>query len=178
MFLLGASTTVLGYTSGKMDDLVSGFLVLYVVSTAWMTVKRRPQHIGTFEYIAFAIVALALMYDLYALYGSLSTHKGATNNLIVGAIVLSLTSVGDLRNIRKRGLSGRPLLVRHLWRMCFGVLVAAGPIFIARIHIFPAFIKDTSAKFAVFALPFVPLLLILYWMPRVRFWRWTPARVS
>jgi hypothetical protein len=178
MFLLGTSTTVLGYTSHKPDDVVSGFLVLYVVSTAWMTVKRKPLQIGAFEYIAFAIVLLALAFDLYSLYGSLTSGRGAVRNLVVGAVVLGLMAAGDPRNILKHGLSSKQRLIRHVWRMCFGVFVAAGRIFIARIHVFPAFIRDTSARFAIFALPFVPLLLILFWMPRIRFLRWVPSRTS
>ena len=50
--------------------------------------------------------------------------------------------------------------------MCFALFVAAGSIFLARQHLFPAILQKTGAL--VF-LSFLPLLLLVYWMVRIRF---------
>jgi hypothetical protein len=64
------------------------------------------------------------------------------------------------------GIAGTQRIARHLWRMCFALFVAAASIFLARQHLFPAILQKTGAL--VF-LSFLPLLLLVYWMARIRF---------
>jgi hypothetical protein len=50
--------------------------------------------------------------------------------------------------------------------MCFALFVAAASIFLARQHLFPAFMRKSGAL--VF-LSVLPLLLLIFWMSRIRF---------
>jgi hypothetical protein len=50
--------------------------------------------------------------------------------------------------------------------MCFALFVAAASIFLARQQLFPALLQRTGAL--VF-LSFLPLILLVFWMLRVRF---------
>jgi len=63
------------------------------------------------------------------------------------------------------GIAGTQRIARHLWRMCFALFVAAGSIFLARQHLFPDILQKTGAL--VF-LSFLPLLLLVYWLVRIR----------
>jgi len=45
------------------------------------------------------------------------------------------------------GVSGRQRVVRHLWRMCFGLFIATGSFFIGQPQVFPAFIRRTNLLF-------------------------------
>jgi hypothetical protein len=52
--------------------------------------------------------------------------------------------------------------------MCFALFIAASSIFLARQHLFPAFMRKTGA---LFLLSFLPLALMVFWLVRVRFAR-------
>jgi hypothetical protein len=82
----------------------------------------------------------------------------------MGTVVL-LMAAGDVRMIL-RGLSGTRRIARHLWRMCFGLFFASGSIFIARTHLFPAWLSTTPI---LLFLGVLPLLLMIFWLIRVRF---------
>ena len=63
-------------------------------------------------------------------------------------------------------ISATQRLARHLWRMCFALFVAAASIFLARQQVFPALFRKTGV---LFFLSFLPLILLIFWLIRVRF---------
>lgn len=64
------------------------------------------------------------------------------------------------------GIAGTQRLARHLWRMCFALFIAAASIFLARQQLFPALLQKTGA---LIFLSFLPLILLVFWLLRVRF---------
>ena len=89
--------------------------------------------------------------------------------------VLLLAAVSDVRVIRRGGLHGRPRLVRHLWRMCFALFIAAGSFFIGQAHTFPEALRHP----ALIVVPvLVPLLAMPYWVWRLRRRKPAPVLVS
>lgn len=176
MIGMGLGAAYLGFMQNSSGDIVSGVLVVYLVVTAWLTVKRKPDSIGAIEYGAFIVVSIGVFVSAYSVYMASVSDTGRYNGNTtvihgIGFFVLALMAAGDLNNILSRGLSGKQRLARHLWRMCFAVFVAAGPIFIARIDVFPEFISTTIGRQLLFAVPFVPILLLCYWLIRIRFAR-------
>ena len=85
-----------------------------------------------------------------------------------------LATLGDVRMLARHGISGTPRIARHLWRMCFGLFIAAASIFLARQHLFPDLLRKTGAL--VF-LSVLPLLLMIFWLFRVRFANAHPERM-
>jgi len=83
----------------------------------------------------------------------------------LGSIAL-LAAVGDVRMLVRGGIFGTQRLVRHLWRMCFALFIASASIFIARPHLFPALFRKTGL---LFLLGIGPLILMIFWLVRVRF---------
>jgi len=83
----------------------------------------------------------------------------------VGSVVL-LAAAGDVRMLVRGGVFGRQRIVRHLWRMCFGLFIATGSFFIGQPQVFPAFIRKTNL---LFVLGTLPLMLMIFWFFRVRF---------
>ena len=79
-----------------------------------------------------------------------------------------LAATGDIRMLVRGGVSGLQRLVRHLWRMCFGLFIAAASIFLARPHLFPAILRRTHV---LLLLGVLPLMLMIFWLVRVRFTR-------
>ena len=82
------------------------------------------------------------------------------------AAVLLLAATGDIRMLARGGISGRPRVTRHLWRMCFGLFFATGSFFLGQQQVFPAFLRG-SILLTVLAL--LPFPLMIYWLIRVRF---------
>jgi hypothetical protein len=80
------------------------------------------------------------------------------------AAVAFLCAAGDMRMIRG-GLSGSQRIARHLWRMCFAFFVATGSFFLGRIRIFPHVVREL---YIPWILAFLPLLLMIFWLIRVR----------
>src|SRR5687768_9335419 len=80
-------------------------------------------------------------------------------------LVALVAAVGDVRMIRAGGVQGSSRLVRHLWRMCWALWVAAASFFLGQADEFPAALR-IPALLAV--PPLTPLVVMLYWLWRVR----------
>jgi len=68
--------------------------------------------------------------------------------------------------LARGGISGRPRLIRHLWRMCFGLFIATGSFFLGQQQVFPVAIRK---QYILAPLAILPLMLLIYWLVRVRF---------
>jgi hypothetical protein len=87
-------------------------------------------------------------------------------SFFLGTIVL-LAAIGDARVIRAGGIQGARRLARHLWRMCFGLFIASGS-FVAQL-VKMTFMPDwTQSLLVILVLSTAPLVVLLYWMWRVR----------
>jgi hypothetical protein len=65
------------------------------------------------------------------------------------------------------GIQGTRRLARHFWRMCFGLFIASGS-FVAQLvmmKFMPAWMRSVPV---IVALGAAPLVVLLYWMWRVR----------
>jgi len=96
----------------------------------------------------------------------------------MGSIML-LAAAGDMRMLLRGGIFGVQRIARHLWRMCFGLFIAAGSFFMGpsnrplRLlsavglgqHLSPALFSTTL----YLILTVLPLILLVFWLIRVRF---------
>ena len=87
-------------------------------------------------------------------------------SFFIGTVLL-LARAGDLRMLLRGGVFGKPRIVRHLWRMCFGLFIATGSFFLGQgSKIFPSIFRQSL----LMLIPaFLPLLLLIFWVFRVRF---------
>jgi hypothetical protein len=81
-------------------------------------------------------------------------------------VVLLLAAAGDMRMLARGGISGKPRITRHLWRMCFGLFFATLSFFLGQQQVFPAFLRGSIF---LTVLAFLPLPVMIYWLIRVRF---------
>ena len=81
------------------------------------------------------------------------------------ATICLLAAFGDFRMIRTGALRGTRRLTRHLWRMCFGLFIATGSFFLGQMQFVPAPIRVVPL---LLVLAIAPLVLLLYWVWRVR----------
>jgi hypothetical protein len=171
MLSLALTGAYLGFSKHQVLNGFMGILTFYLVATAWWTARRRDGQTGIFDWSAL-IVPLAVGASL-ATYGfkaasSQTGSKGgypAAAYFIFGSLAL-LFAAGDVRMLVRGGVSGKQRVARHLRRMCFALFIATGSFFLGQQKVFPAAVRQTSILFIP---AFLPLLLMIFWLFRVRF---------
>jgi len=172
MALMGATMAAV-WGRQPASNIPVGLLTAYLVITGLTTV--RPPSAGS-RWLDLGLVLVVLSVCLvFFRFGvvAFESPKGRLNGIpfapffIFGSIAL-LSSVGDLRLIRSGGVQairGAPRLVRHLWRMCTALLIAAFSFFLGQAQVIPKPIRIP----ALLAIPPLAVFVaMLYWLWRVR----------
>ena len=171
MMSLGATGVYLATLKHQPGNILGGAFTFYLVTTAWLTARRRDVGTSLFDWGALLVVlgvaAFEMTYGLEAAMSptGLKYDYPPWPYLLFGFIAL-LATAGDIRMIVRGGVAGTQRLARHLWRMCFALFIAAASVFLARQQLFPAILQRTGVL--VF-LSVLPLLLLIFWLFRVRF---------
>jgi predicted membrane protein DUF2306/tetratricopeptide repeat protein len=171
MMCMGGAAAWLAVMKSQPSNVLGGTLTLYFVATAWVTVRRRAGETSKFDWMALlvplAVGAILMTSGIQALNSPTGAKYGvpAGMHFFLGAIALS-AAVGDVRMLLRGGVFGTQRISRHLWRMCFGLWIAAGSVFLARQQLFPAFLRNTGALYFLTALP---LLMMIFWLVRIQF---------
>jgi len=94
-------------------------------------------------------------------------------------LVMLLAAAGDVRMLIRHGISGAKRIRRHLWRMCFGLFIATGSFFLgpanrplrllASVGLRQRLFRDLFRQEVLLFLAVLPLLLLIFWLIRVRF---------
>jgi uncharacterized membrane protein len=170
MLTLAASGTFLAIMKSQVTNVLGGVLTFYLVSTAWVTARRKDGKSGLFDWVALlfalAVGATEMTLGVEAAQSQTGLKYGYPAGIyfFIGGVVL-LAAVGDVRMLVRGGISGTQRIARHLWRMCFGLFIAAASIFLARPQFFPALLRKTGA---LTFLSYLPLLLMIFWLIRIR----------
>jgi len=168
---MGGAAAWLAFMKSQPSNVLGGTLTIYFVATAWVTIKRRAGETGKFDWIALlvplAVGAVMATNGIQAINSPTGAKYGvpAGMHFFLGAIALS-AAAGDIRMLLRGGVFGAQRIARHLWRMCFGLWIAAGSVFLARQQLFPAFLRNTGALYFLTALP---LVMMIFWLARIRF---------
>ncbi len=153
---------------------VAALFTAYLVCTSWLVVKRTVEESrAVLEGFALAaavlgVYSLNLWFDYIADPKSLITKNSPPQTLFVFGAISLLCAALDLRMIWANEILGKQRLVRHLWRMCFAMLIATGSFFTGQMQVFPNFVRKSS----VIGIPTlaIPVLLVLvttvYWLIR------------
>jgi uncharacterized membrane protein len=141
--LFVCAMVALAVTGGGMaalqgDELTAcvGLLTAYLVTTALVTV-RPPAAGARWLNLGAMLVSLAAGLSCVAFGLDALASPGGEREFppapyfIFGSVAL-VGGVSDLRMIRTGGFRGARRLARHLWRMCFALLIAAISFFGAR----------------------------------------------
>jgi len=166
MLVVAITGTVMGALISEMAAVIPGALTFYLVLTSFLTV-RRPV-VRKSSWIDFGVMLIGLIVGIASIiYGFVAEGQPTVLYIIFGTIAL-LATLGDLR-MMARGIQGTYRIARHLWRMCFALLLASISLFIGQSQVFPELLRNSGL------LP-MPVLLVLflmfYWLVRVRFTQW------
>ncbi len=171
MLSLASSGLYMALVKSQPGNVFGGALTLYLVATAWMTARRRDVGPGIFDWgallVALAIGTAAVTCGFEAVNSPTGLKYGfpAGPYFFLGCIAL-LGTIGDVRLLVRGGVFGANRIARHIWRMCFALFIASASVFLARQQLFPALLQKTGV---LILLSFLPLLLMIFWLFRVRF---------
>jgi len=149
-----------------------GILTFYLAATAWMTVKRKEGGVGLFEkgaLIAVLGVTVALLIFGLRTASIPKAQPGSYVPFFVFACFAAFAAAMDLKVILRGGISGAPRIARHLWRMCFALFFAAAFFFLGQQGVMPRFMRGSPILFVP---ALAPLVLMLFWLFRVRLTNW------
>ena len=168
--LLNASSGVIVSAIGSRPGNVSvGIITFYLVATGWYAIRRANPAPCLVDKLAFAtasiIGAANIAFGVLALRSPAKLFLGYPPvPLFIIAAVAIIAAFGDARMIITGGRTGIARLVRHLWRMCLALMVAAASIF-SRAHLFPTWMRTSGTLTILILLPFV---LMIFWLIRVK----------
>ena len=172
MLVMSSCGTFLAIVKSQPGNVLGGTVTFYLVATAWRT-ARRPEKAapGVFDWTALlfvlALEAVFATYGVKALLsptGSIWGYPAALYLIWAGVVLLFIT--GDVRMLARGGIFGVHRVARHLWRMCFALFIASGSFFLGQQKVMPAAIQGSPFLFVP---AFLPLLLLIFWLVRVRF---------
>jgi hypothetical protein len=174
----GAYVALTKPVAASLNGLVAA-LTLYLAATAWMTVRRKAGEIGLSEYgallMALATGAAGLAFGWQAATSEAPKDGIPAAMYYVFAGVALFAAALDVRMIARGGVAGAQRIARHLWRMCFALLIGATAFFIGQAKVFPPSVRETQILVA----PVIAIVvLMVFWLVRVRFTKWYRARLT
>lgn len=152
-------------------NVLAGVLTLYLVGSGWMAIRSKQTVAGPLDMLGLAIAVTSLgtgmLWAIQAANSPTGTlDKTPPQAFYVFIIIGVVASVGDLRLILRKRISGAPRLSRHLWRMCVALLIAAGSFFLGQQRVMPLWMRGSPWLFVP---TFAPLVVMIYWLIRIKF---------
>ena len=183
MLTMGALAAYLAITRHQPNNIGGGILTFYLIGTAWLTARRKDGETSRLDWVALLIPLangiLSWMTGVKVLRSGHSSLDGVPVGMILfmGSVCL-LAAAGDVRMLVRGGVFGAKRIARHLWRMCFGLFIAAGSFFFGgsnrplRLlstvglgqHLSPALFSTSL----YLILTILPLILLIFWLVRIR----------
>jgi len=183
MLTMAVAAVYLAIVRHQPNNIGGGILTFYLIGTAWLTARRREGETSRFDWVVLLIPLtlgiLTWMNGLKVMRSGASAQDGVPVGMtfFIGSIML-LAGAGDVRMLMHGGVLGAKRIARHLWRMCFGLFIAAGSFFLGpsnrplRLlsaaglgqHLSPAFFSTTL----YLILSILPLILLIFWLFRVQ----------
>jgi hypothetical protein len=171
MMTMASSAVYLAFMKHQMGNVLAGTFAFYLVATAWMTARRGDGETSLFDWGALLVpllVGISLWISgLQAVHSQVKSTDGVPVGMrfFMGSVML-FAAAGDIRMLARGGVFGAKRIVRHLWRMCFGLFIATGSFFLGQQQVFPAWLRGSPVLFVPALLP---LVLLIFWVFRVWF---------
>ncbi|MBX2822123.1 MAG: hypothetical protein KTR29_20685 [Rhodothermaceae bacterium] len=161
-------------------NVPASVITAYLVFTATTTVRPIPLRLG---WINTCAMLIALVIGLTSLiFGIEAIALGGERNgfppypFFLFGLIGVLTGIYDIRK-RSGEWQGRSRIMRHLWRMCFALFIAAQAFFLGQTQVLPEVLQTP----VLLAFPIlIVLITMFYWLWRIRFKQTKihPVRVS
>jgi hypothetical protein len=184
MLTMAVSAVYLAITRHQPNNVGGGILTFYLIGTGWLTARRRDGETSDFDWVVLLIPLtlgiLTWMNGIKIVRSGASSQDGVPVGMtfFMGSVML-LAAVGDVHMLVGAGVVGAKRVARHLWRMCFGLFIAAGSFFLGPsnrpLRLLSAVGLGQHLPQALFSLTLysilsiLPLIMLIFWLVRVRF---------
>jgi hypothetical protein len=126
--------------------------------------------VSVFEIAGLGVAIIGLVSTLVLTWMASQTPEGTLDGSPPQAFFIFMTvsliaTASDLKLVIRRGVTGAQRIARHVWRMCFGLFVASGSLFLGQQQVFPEWLRETPFLYIA---ALAPLPLLAFWMLRVR----------
>jgi hypothetical protein len=184
MLIMAVGAGYLGIVKNQPSNIGGGIITFYLIATGWLTARRREGETSRIDWVALLIPLtlgiLTWVNGIEVLRSGATSQNGVPVGMsfFMGSICL-LAAVGDVRMLLRGGAFGVKRIARHLWRMCFGLFIAAGSFFMGPsnrpLRLLSAAGIGQHLPSVLFStglylfLSILPLVLLIFWLVRVRF---------
>jgi uncharacterized membrane protein len=184
MLAMGAGAVYLAIVKNQPNNIGGGIFTFYLILTAWLTARRADGETSKFDWavvlIPLTLGTLTWINGIRVVRSGASSQDGVPVGMMffMGSVIL-LAAAGDIRMLTCGGVFGTKRIARHLWRMCFGLFIAAGSFFLGPSNrplrllsnvglgrLLPRALFSTNLYLV---LTILPLVLLIFWLIRVRF---------
>jgi hypothetical protein len=184
MLIMAVGAVYLAIVRHQPNNLSGGILTFYLIGTAWLTARRKDGETSRFDWVVLLIPLtlgiLTWMNGIKVVRSGASSQDGVPVGMtFFMCSVMLLAAAGDVRMLVRGGVFGAKRIARHLWRMCFGLFIAAGSFFMGPsnrpLRLLTAVGLGQHLPPALFStglyliLTILPLILLIFWLVRVRF---------
>ncbi len=184
MLVMAVGAVYLGIVKHQPSNVGGGIFTFYLIGTAWLTAKRRDGETGRLDWAALLIPltlgTLTWLNGIDVVRSGASSQDGVPVGMtfFMGSVML-LAAAGDVRMLVRGGVLGAKRIARHLWRMCFGLFIAAGSFFmgpsnrplrlLSSVGIGKHLPQAWFSTSLYLILTILPLIILIFWLVRVRF---------
>ena len=193
MLTMASGATYLGIVKHQTSNAIGGVLTFYLITTAWLTARRRDGATSRWDWVALLIPLTVGLFSWTHGINVLRAGKTSEDGVPVGmtffmGTICLLAAAGDVRMLVRGGVFGAKRVARHLWRMCYGLFIASGSFFLGGAnrplrllssvgigqHL-PAALFNTGLYIV---LTILPLVLLIFWIIRVRFTKFYQRKLA
>jgi uncharacterized membrane protein len=178
MLTMAAAAVYLATLRHQPGNITGGIFTFYLILTAWLT-ARDPEgesHLhGKAQVHAYdwLLMLVPLVLGTLGWFNAIQVVRGHAlqpKGVPVGmsffmSCVMLLAAAGDIRMLLWCSVPGGMRIVRHLWRMCFGLFIANGSFFLGQQQVFPSWMRGSVL---LLILGVLPLPLLIFWYFRFR----------
>jgi len=160
MSLTGALMAAMKLNRGNM---LAGTITFYFVLTGVLAVKPIPRA-RQIETVAMGAAFLLGLSAIWAGFWLAARGRFEAGPMFTFSALVLIAAIGDWKMLRAGGLTGKPRIKRHLWRLCLAMFVAVASFFLGQNRV-PEFMRVP----ALYPIPiFVPIVMMFYWLWRLR----------
>jgi len=192
MLTMAAAAAYLATLKRQPGNFFGGIFTFYLILTAWLTARmdagkapqiraageaRRVGKTGPSTWYDYLLMLIPLVLGILGWFNAIQVVRGHAvqpKGVPVGmsffmSSVMLLAAAGDIRILlactTQSVRTGEKRIVRHLWRMCFGLFIATGSFFLGQQQVFPSWVRGSVF---LFILGVLPLALLIFWLLRFR----------
>ena len=175
MYTMAGMGFVLAAAKAAWPTAAVATITLYLVATGSRAARRREAEAGHFELAGLLVIVFCMAaqatFALFALAAPDGQYRYVPYQaLIIFAALSAFAAMLDLGFLRRKTLSARQRIGRHLWRIAAAMLIATTSFFQGQQQHFPEAWRDSPVWNVP---PLAVLVVLLFWAVRNRL---RPAR--